>query len=420
MPESIPEILEELREGRMIILVDDEERENEGDLVIAAEKISPEAINFMATHARGLICLALTPERIAELDLPPMTQENTSQFETAFHVSVEAATGVTTGISAHDRARTVQVAVDPNSTPSDLVRPGHIFPLRAREGGVLVRAGQTEGSVDLARLAGLTPAAVICEIMNEDGTMARMPQLRTFADKHGIQICSVESLIKYRRIHEQLVTRAAETVLPTEHGEFRLVVYDTEIDDKNHLALVKGDVAGKKDVAVRVHSECMTGDVFHSMRCDCGSQLNEAMRILSEEDCGVLVYMRQEGRGIGLVNKIKAYRLQDEGMDTEEANVHLGFDPDPREYGIGAQILKDLGITTMRLITNNPVKRAGLQGYGLEITGRIPIEIPANEHNIEYLRTKKTKFGHLLTEFETLSEQGVDVTAVQEVEGSET
>ncbi len=420
MPESIPKVLQELREGRMIILVDDEDRENEGDLVIAAEKITPEAINFMATHARGLICLPLTSERIAKLDLPPMTEENTSQYGTAFHVSIEAATGVTTGISAHDRARTIQVAVAPNSMPSDLVRPGHVFPLRARDGGVLVRAGQTEGSVDLTRLAGLTPAAVICEIMNEDGTMARMPQLRAFADKHGVQICSVESLIKYRRIHEQLVTRAAETVLPTEHGEFRLVVYDTEIDDKNHIALVKGDVAGKQDVAVRVHSECMTGDVFHSMRCDCGNQLHEAMRILSEEGCGVLVYMRQEGRGIGLVNKIKAYQLQDEGMDTEEANVHLGFDPDPREYGIGAQILKDLGITTMRLITNNPVKRAGLQGYGLEITGRMPIEIPANEHNVKYLKTKKDKFGHMLSEFEVPSKEGQDRPVAQEAEGSET
>ncbi len=419
MPKSIPKILDELREGRMIILVDDEERENEGDLVIAAEKISPEAINFMATHARGLICLALTPERIEALELPPMTEENTSKFETAFHVSIEAASGVTTGISAHDRARTVQVAVDPDAQPSDLVRPGHIFPLRAREGGVLVRAGQTEGSVDLARLAGLTNAAVICEIMNEDGTMARMPELRAFAETHGLQICSVESLIKYRRIHEQLVKRAAETVLPTEYGEFRLVVYDTDIDHQNHLALVKGDVAGKKDVAVRVHSECMTGDVFHSMRCDCGSQLNEAMRILSTEDCGVLVYMRQEGRGIGLVNKIKAYRLQDQGMDTVEANVHLGFDPDPREYGIGAQILKDLGITTMRLITNNPVKRAGLQGYGLEITGRIPIEIPANEHNMKYLKTKKDKFGHLLSEFDGSSEEERDTAVAQEAEGSE-
>ena len=399
MPESIPHILEDLRQGRMIILVDDEDRENEGDLVIAAEKVTPEAINFMAKHARGLICLALTPERITELQLPPMTSENTARLGTAFHVSIEAKTGVTTGISAHDRARTVQVAVDPNSKPSDLVRPGHVFPLRAREGGVLVRAGQTEGSVDLARMAGMNPAAVICEIMNDDGTMARMPQLREFAKQHGLRICSVESIIKYRRLNEQLIRRAAETSLPTEYGEFRLVAYETEVDNQTHLALVKGDVAGKKDVAVRVHSECMTGDVFHSMRCDCGSQLHEAMRIVEREGTGVLVYMRQEGRGIGLVNKIKAYQLQDQGMDTAEANMHLGFDPDPREYGIGAQILRDLGITTMRLITNNPIKRAGLQGYGLEITGRIPIEIPANPHNTKYLKTKRDKFGHLLTEF---------------------
>ncbi len=399
MPQSIPLVLEDLKKGKMIILVDDEDRENEGDLVIAAEKVTPEAINFMAKYARGLICLALTPERIEALQLPPMAPQNTSRFETAFHVSVEAATGVTTGISAADRARTVQVAVDPNSKPTDLVRPGHVFPLRAREGGVLVRAGQTEGSVDLARLAGLYPAAVICEIMNDDGTMARMPQLREFAAQHDMRICSVESLIKYRRLHEQLVQRAAETTLPTEHGDFRLVVYETAVDKQNHIALVKGDVAGKQDVAVRVHSECLTGDVFHSMRCDCGSQLHEAMRILDREGSGVLVYMRQEGRGIGLVNKIKAYGLQDQGMDTAEANIHLGFDPDPREYGIGAQILRDLGVTTMRLISNNPVKRAGLQGYGLEITGRIPIEIPANQHNARYLRTKHEKFGHILSEF---------------------
>lgn len=419
MPESIPKVLEDLRAGKMIILVDDEDRENEGDLVIAAEKITPEAINFMATHARGLICLALTPERIDELQLPPMTEDNTSAFETAFHVSIEAATGVTTGISAADRARTVQVAVDPESVPSDLVRPGHIFPLRARDGGVLVRAGQTEGSVDLTRLAEMNPAAVICEIMNPDGTMARMPQLREFSKKHDIAICSVEDLIQYRRIHEQLVFRAAETVLPTEYGEFRLMVYDTQIDDQNHLALVLGDVAGKADVAVRVHSECMTGDVFHSMRCDCGSQLHEAMRIISDEGCGVLVYMRQEGRGIGLVNKIKAYKLQDQGMDTAEANIHLGFDPDPREYGIGAQILKDLGITTMRLISNNPVKRAGLQGYGLEVTGRIPIEIPANEHNKRYLQTKQRKFGHTLSEFETETVAASDTPVISEPKGSQ-
>lgn len=399
MPERIPDILEDLRNGKMIILVDDEDRENEGDLVVAADKVTAEHINFMATHGRGLICLALTPERITELDLPPMTPDNTSPFETAFHVSIEAKTGVTTGISAADRARTIQVAVDPESTPADLVRPGHIFPLRAREGGVLVRTGQTEGSVDLARMAGCAPSGVICEIMSEDGTMARLPELKEFAAKHGIKICSVESIIKYRRMTEQIVERAAETVLPTDNGDFQLVVYETNVDEKNHLALVKGDVAGKQNIMVRVHSECLTGDVFHSMRCDCGSQLHEAMRMIAEEGEGVLVYMRQEGRGIGLVNKIKAYVLQDQGMDTEEANVHLGFDPDPREYGIGAQILKDLGITTMKLITNNPVKRTGLQGYGLEITDRIPIEIPANAHNHDYLKTKQEKFGHHLSEF---------------------
>ena len=393
----IPEILDELRAGRMVILVDDEDRENEGDLVIAAENVSPEAINFMATHARGLICLSLTPERIAELQLPPMTEENTSRFGTAFHVSIEAATGISTGISVHDRARTVQVAVDPNSRPEDLVQPGHIFPLRAREGGSLVRAGQTEGSVDLARLAGLNPSAVICEVMSEDGSMARFPELEGFAEKHGLKICSVQDIIEYRRTHERLVRRAAETTLPTEYGAFDLVVYETDIDDLNHLALVKGEVSGEQDVLVRVHSECMTGDVFHSMRCDCGAQLHEAMRLIEQEGSGVLVYMRQEGRGIGLVNKIKAYTLQDQGMDTAEANLHLGFDPDPREYGIGAQILLDLGITTMRLITNNPVKRKGLQGYGLTITDRVPIEIRSNPHNKKYLDTKREKFGHLLS-----------------------
>jgi 3,4-dihydroxy 2-butanone 4-phosphate synthase/GTP cyclohydrolase II len=395
MVSEIPDILEELQQRRMIVLVDDEDRENEGDLVIPAEHVTPEAINFMATHARGLICLALTPERIHQLDLPPMTNNNTSPFETAFHVSIEARTGVTTGISAHDRARTVQVAANPNCGADDLARPGHIFPLCAREGGVLVRTGQTEGSVDLCRLAGLNPAAVICEVMNEDGTMARMPQLIPFAEKHGIKICTIESVIQYRRIHEQIVRRAAETALPTEFGDLHLVVYETDIDNQNHVALVKGDVAGKENVAVRVHSECMTGDIFHSLRCDCGSQLHEALRLIREQECGVLVYMRQEGRGIGLVSKIKAYNLQDEGLDTHEANVHLGFDPDPREYGIGAQILKDLGITTMRLITNNPMKRKGLQGYGLTITDRIPLVMPSNPHNERYLKTKQDKFGHL-------------------------
>ncbi len=411
MPASIPEILDELRAGRMIILVDDEDRENEGDLVIAAETITPEAINFMATHGRGLVCLALTPERIEALDLPPMATKNTSRFETAFHVSIEAATGISTGISAHDRARTVQVAVDPDSVPSDLVRPGHIFPLRAREGGVLVRTGQTEGSVDLVRMAGLNCSAVICEVMNEDGTMSRMPQLEAFAAKHGIKICTIESIIKYRRTHEVLVGRVAETILPTEFGKFHLVAYETEIDDNNHLALVMGEVAGKEDVPVRVHSECLTGDVFHSLRCDCGEQLHKAMAIIGKEGAGVVVYMRQEGRGIGLVNKLRAYNLQDEGMDTEEANLHLGFDPDPREYGIGAQILKDLGISKMRLITNNPVKRRGLQGYGLEISGRIPLEIPPNEYNEKYLKTKKEKFGHLLGELESAVEEGQETAA---------
>lgn len=399
MPASIPEILDDLRAGKMIILVDDEDRENEGDLVIAADKVTPEAINFMATFGRGLICMPLTPERIEALDLPPMTKKNTSPFETAFHVSIEATTGVTTGISAHDRARTIQVAADPNSKPGDLVRPGHVFPLRARKGGVLVRAGQTEGSVDLMKLAGMNPSAVICEIMSEDGTMARMPELDVFSEQHDMKICTIEAIIQYRRKHERIVRRVAETRLPTEYGEFRLTVYENDIDNKNHLALVMGEVEGKADVLVRVHSECMTGDVFRSMRCDCGSQLDEAMRVIAKEGRGVLVYMRQEGRGIGLVNKIRAYELQDGGMDTEEANLHLGFDPDPREYGIGASILKDLGVTTMRLITNNPVKRSGLQAYGLSVTGRVPIEIPPNEHNVEYLRTKKEKFGHDLAAF---------------------
>ena len=391
----IPEVVEELRNGRMVILVDDEGRENEGDLMIAAEFVTPDVVNFMATHGRGLICLALTPERVEQLRLPPMTTENTSRFSTAFMVSIEAAKGVTTGISAHDRAKTIKVAIDPNTKPSDLARPGHVFPLRAREGGVLVRAGQTEGSVDLCRLAGLTPAAVICEVMNADGTMARMPQLAEFAREHDIKLCSIESIIEYRRHHEKLVRRVASTRLPTDYGEFQLYVYETDVDHQQHLALVKGGVEDADDVLVRVHSECLTGDVFGSLRCDCGSQLKQAMRLIGESDKGVLVYMRQEGRGIGLVNKIKAYELQDQGMDTVEANIHLGFDPDPREYGIGAQILTDLGVRRMRLITNNPVKRAGLEGYGLEVTGRVPIEIPPNAVNERYIRTKIEKMGHL-------------------------
>jgi 3,4-dihydroxy 2-butanone 4-phosphate synthase/GTP cyclohydrolase II len=397
MTANIPEIIEDLRAGRMCILVDDEDRENEGDLVIAAEKTTAEAVNFMAQHARGLVCLALTRQRIRELQLPPMAPENTSRFQTAFHVSIEAAEGVTTGISAHDRAHTIRVAVDPKSKPSDLVRPGHIFPLCARDGGVLVRAGQTEGSVDLARLAGLNPSAVICEIMNPDGTMARMPDLVEFAKRHGLKICTTQALIEYRRRNEKLITRVAETSLPTEYGTFHLLIYETEVDDYQHVALVKGDVASQENVLVRVHSECFTGDTFHSRRCDCGSQLHQAMQMIEAEGCGVLVYMRQEGRSIGLVNKIRAYQLQDSGMDTVEANVHLGFDPDPREYGIGAQILADLGIKTMRLLTNNPIKRAGLEGYGLQITGRVPIEVPPNADNQLYLKTKKEKLGHLIS-----------------------
>jgi 3,4-dihydroxy 2-butanone 4-phosphate synthase/GTP cyclohydrolase II len=394
---TIPEVLEDIRAGRLFILVDDEDRENEGDLVIAAEKITPEAINFMARYGRGLICLTLTPERIQQLNLPPMTAENSSTYQTAFHVSIGATRGVTTGISAYDRAKTIQVAIDPESKPADLSRPGHVFPLRAREGGVLVRAGHTEGSVDLTRLAGLTPAGVICEILNEDGTMARLPQLEIFAREHGLKIVSIRDLIRHRRQNEKVVVRAAETPLPTEYGTFQLVAYETLIDNHAHLALVYGDVTAKEDVLVRVHSECLTGDVFNSMRCDCGPQLDRALQMIVDEGAGVLVYMRQEGRGIGLVNKIKAYQLQDQGMDTVEANLHLGFAPDAREYGIGAQILCDLGVRKMRLITNNPVKRAGIEGYGLEVSGLVPLQVPPNDINRRYLETKKTKLGHLFT-----------------------
>ena len=397
---SIEEVISEIKQGKMIILVDDEDRENEGDLCIAAEKVTPEAINFMAKYARGLICLTLTPERIEQLKLPLMASENHPgpPHGTAFTVSIEAKKGVTTGISAHDRALTVLTAIADDAKPEDLVIPGHIFPLRAREGGVLVRAGHTEGSVDLARLAGLKPAGVICEIMNDDGTMARMPDLEKFAKKHGLKIATIADLISYRLKHDCLVKRLAETVLPTAiAGEFKAIVYESEVDPNHHLALVKGEIDSEQPVLVRVHSQCLTGDVFGSLRCDCGPQLRTAMKMIEKEGKGVLVYMRQEGRGIGFANKIKAYALQDAGHDTVEANLALGFKPDLRNYGIGAQILRDLGVRKMRLMTNNPKKIVGLEGYGLEVVERIPIEIPPCKENFRYLLVKKKKMGHLLS-----------------------
>ena len=396
MISPVPEIIDAIRLGQMVILVDDEDRENEGDLVVAADKVTPEIINFMARYGRGLICMPLTGERIEQLELPPMTTDNQSHYQTAFHVSIGAAHGITTGISAADRANTVLAAVKPDAKPSDLVRPGHLFPLRARDGGVLVRAGHTEASVDLARLAGFTPAAVICEIMSEAGTMARLPELEVFATTHGLKIGTIQSLIEHRRSTEKLVRRAAETRLPTAFGEFRLVAYENDIDDHQHVALVKGEITGDSEPLVRVHSECLTGDVLHSLRCDCGQQLARALEMMEAHGCGVLVYMRQEGRGIGLVNKIKAYALQDQGMDTVEANQHLGFRADAREYGLGAQILHDLGVRKMTLLTNNPVKRAGIEGYGLTIIGRESLIIPPNEHNRRYMQTKQDKLGHIL------------------------
>ncbi|MDF1577518.1 MAG: bifunctional 3,4-dihydroxy-2-butanone-4-phosphate synthase/GTP cyclohydrolase II [Desulfurivibrionaceae bacterium] len=394
---TIEEAIEDIRAGKMVILVDDEDRENEGDLCMAAQMVTPDAVNFMATHGRGLICLTLVPEQIEKLQLPMMVRDNKSPFKTAFTVSIEATSGVTTGISAADRARTIQAAVRLDVKPEDIVSPGHVFPLRARRGGVLVRTGQTEGSVDLARLAGLRPSGVICEIMNEDGTMSRMPDLKKFAKKHKLKICTIADLVAYRLQKDTLVHRAAETRLPTTYGgEFTAIVYTNDVDDYEHLALVKGDVDPDSEVLVRVHSECLTGDVFGSMRCDCGGQLQAAMKMVEKAGKGVILYMHQEGRGIGLVNKLKAYALQDEGLDTVEANKKLGFKADLRDYGIGAQILRDLGVRRMKLITNNPKKIVGLEGYGLKVTGRVSVEIAPDAENLKYLQCKKDKLGHML------------------------
>ena len=394
---AIKDAIEDMKHGRIIILVDDEDRENEGDLVIAADKTTPEAINFMATYGRGLICLTLTEERAEGLDLSPMVSNNTASFNTAFTVSVDARHGTTTGISAGDRARTILTAIDEKCVPGDLLRPGHIFPIIARKGGVLVRTGQTEGSADLARLAGLKEAGVICEIMKDDGTMARMPDLEIFAEKHGLRIVTIAGLIEYRLQTESLVRRVTETLIPTIYGgDFKAIAYENDVDNHQHLALVKGDINPEDEVLVRVHSECLTGDVFGSMRCDCGEQLHAAMRMIEEEGKGVIVYMHQEGRGIGLFNKLKAYELQDQGLDTVEANEKLGFKADLRDYGVGAQILRDLGVRKMRQMTNNPKKIKGLEGYGLVVTERVSIEIKPNENNIRYLETKKKKMGHIL------------------------
>jgi 3,4-dihydroxy 2-butanone 4-phosphate synthase/GTP cyclohydrolase II len=381
----------------MIIVVDDEDRENEGDLTIAAQQITPEAINFMAKHGRGLICISMTGQRLDDLEIPLMVDKNTTQFNTAFCVSIEAKHHVSTGISAGDRAATVLAAIDAKTRPQDLSRPGHMFPLRARDGGVMVRAGQTEAAVDLARIAGLYPAGVICEIMNEDGTMARVPELTKFAKKHGLLMVTIADLIQYRMRTERLVRREASAELPTDHGPFRIIAYGNMLDNETHVALVRGDIADGKDVLVRVHSKCLTGDVFHSARCDCGAQLDTAMARIATEGRGVLLYLNQEGRGIGLANKIRAYELQDQGLDTVEANERLGFKADQRDYGIGAQILSDLGIKTMRLLTNNPRKFVGLQGYGLAVSEAVPLEIPASDHTRRYLKTKKDKLGHKLS-----------------------
>ncbi len=402
----IEEAIEDIRNGRMIILVDDEDRENEGDLTIAAEHVTPEAINFMAKYGRGLICLALGPEWVERLQLSMQPRRNESRFGTAFTVSIEAAEGVTTGISAQDRATTISKAVKDNAGPEDISTPGHVFPLRARDGGVLVRAGQTEGSTDLARLAGLKPAAVICEIMRDDGTMARMPDLEEFAEESGLKIATIEDIIAYRSKFDSLVEHSGEAHLPTKYGDFRALAFTSKIDNFTHVALVKGEFREDEPILVRVHSECLTGDVFNSLRCDCGSQLDEAMCMIQREGKGVLLYMRQEGRGIGLENKIRAYHLQDQGKDTVEANLELGFRPDLREYGIGAQILVSLGIRKMRLMTNNPKKIVGLEGYGMEVVERVPVQCGVNDTNKMYLRAKKEKLGHLLEVGEKDEDQG--------------
>jgi 3,4-dihydroxy 2-butanone 4-phosphate synthase/GTP cyclohydrolase II len=394
---TIEEAIKDIKAGRMVILVDDKDRENEGDLTMAAEAVTPEAINFMAKYGRGLICLSMTGEKIDSLNLPLMVEHNTSAFQTGFTVSIEARCGVTTGISAADRATTILTAVADNAQPTDLVRPGHVFPLRGRNGGVMVRAGQTEGSIDLARLAGLKPAGVICEVMDEDGTMARMPALEKFSEKHGIGICTIAELIEYRMRTESFVRRSAETIIPTSiAGEFKAIVFENDVDDLLHIAMVKGNIDPEKPILVRVHSECLTGDIFGSLRCDCGDQLQTAMEMIDQEGAGVLLYIRQEGRGIGLVNKIKAYALQDQGLDTVEANERLGFLPDLRNYGIGAQILVNLGVRKMRLLTNNPKKMVGLDGYGLKIVEQLEIETEPNEYNRRYLKCKQLKMGHLL------------------------
>jgi 3,4-dihydroxy 2-butanone 4-phosphate synthase/GTP cyclohydrolase II len=393
---TIEEAIEEIRQGRMVVVCDDEDRENEGDLTMAAQFATPEAVNFMAKEARGLICLALTPERCEELGLDLMAAKNETPLQTAFTVAIEAREGVTTGISAADRARTIQVAVDPGASPRDLVQPGHVFPLKAKPGGVLERTGQTEAAVDLARLAGLNPAGVICEVMNEDGTMARVPDLIPYCERHGLKMITVADLIAYRRRTEKLVERVVATALPTEFGDFTAVGYRSLVDDKHHVAMVKGEVDGAEDVLVRVHSECLTGDVFHSMRCDCGEQLVAAMTQIEQEGRGVLLYLSQEGRGIGLLNKLKAYKLQEEGADTVEANLKLGLPVDLRDYGIGAQILVDLGLSSIRILTNNPKKIHGLEGYGLSVSEQVPIESSPNAHNEAYLRAKRDKMGHSL------------------------